>query len=160
LFITLEPEIHLPGQSHLTDRKIVNYIVLSFDGNPNAEFGETMTPGIENRLHPRMPIASPARMVTTIGVMEGEMENVSLHGGFIRCQKPLEPGDRLFVIVNFPSNLSFNSYAEVVWSRVPRPNHEGTSPGMGVKFLVLTQTSHELETRPKETVELERAVTF
>ena len=94
-----------------------------------------MAPEIENRQHPRMPITLPARMVTAIGVMEGETENVSLHGGFIRCQKPLEPGDRLVVIVNFPSKQSFNSYAEVVWSRVPRPNNEVTRRGMGVKFI-------------------------
>ena len=94
-----------------------------------------MTPGIENRLHPRMPITSPARMVTATGVMEGETEDVSLHGAFIRCQKPLEPGERLFVIAKLPSNPFFNSHAEVVWSRVSRPNDEGTSPGMGVKFI-------------------------
>ena len=94
-----------------------------------------MAPEIENRQHPRMPITLPARMVTAIGVMEGETENVSLHGAFIRCQKPLEPGERLFVIAKLPSNPSFNCHAEVVWSRVPRPNDEGTSPGIGVKFI-------------------------
>ena len=90
---------------------------------------------IENRQHPRMPITLPARMVTAIDVMEGETENVSLHGAFIRCQKPLEAGERLFVITKLPSNPSFNSHAEVVWSRMPRRNDEGTSPGMGVKFV-------------------------
>ena len=94
-----------------------------------------MAPEIENRQHPRMPITLPARMVTAIGVMEGETENVSLHGSFIRGQKPLEPGERLFVIAKLPSNPSFNCHAEVVWSRVPRPNDEGTSPGIGVKFI-------------------------
>ena len=94
-----------------------------------------MAPEIENRQHPRMPITLPARMVTARGVMEGETENVSLHGAFIRCQKPLEPGERLIVIVKLPSNPSFNSPAEVVWSRVSRPTDEGTSPGMGVKFI-------------------------
>jgi Tfp pilus assembly protein PilZ len=94
-----------------------------------------MASEIENRQHPRMPITLPARMVTAIGVMEGETENVSLHGAFIRCQKPLEPGERLIVIVKLPSNPSFNSPAEVVWSRVSRPNDEGTGPGMGVKFI-------------------------
>ena len=94
-----------------------------------------MASEIENRQHPRMPITLPARMVTAIGVMEGETENVSLHGAFIRCQNPLEPGERLIVIVKLPSNPSFNSPAEVVWSRVSRPNDEGTSPGMGVKFI-------------------------
>ena len=94
-----------------------------------------MASEIENRQHPRMPITLPARMVTATGVMQGEMENVSLHGAFIRCQKPLELGERLVVIVNFSSNPSFNSHAEVVWLRMPRSNDEGTSRGMGVKFI-------------------------
>jgi hypothetical protein len=94
-----------------------------------------MASEIENRQHPRMPITLPARMVTATGVIKGETENVSLHGAFIRCQKPLEPGERLFVIVKLPSNLPFNYHAEVVWSRVPRPNDEGTSSGMGVKCI-------------------------
>ena len=68
-------------------------------------------------------------------VMEGETENMSLRGAFIRCQEPLEPGERLIAIVKLPSNPSFNSYAEVAWSRVLCPNDEGTSPGMGVKFI-------------------------
>ena len=95
----------------------------------------TLASIIENRLRPRMTITLPARMVTARGVMEGETENVSLHGAFIRCQKPLEPGERLIVIVKLPSNPSFNSHAEVVWSRVPRADDEGIGRGMGVKFI-------------------------
>ena len=109
-----------------------------------------MASEIENRQHPRMPITLPTRMVTAIGVMEGETENVSLHGAFIRCQKPLEPGERLIVIVKLPSNPSFNSHAEVVWSRVPCSNDKGISRGMGVKFIDLTQTSLILEAHPPE----------
>ena len=74
-------------------------------------------------------------MVTAKGVMEGETENVSLHGAFIRCQKPLEPGERLIVVAELPTNPSFSSHAEVVWSRVPRAYGEGPSPGMGIKFI-------------------------
>ena len=95
-----------------------------------------MAPEIENRLHPRMPITLPARMVTATGGMEGETENISLHGAFIGCQKPLKPGERLLVVVKLPSNpSSFNSHAEVVWSRTPRPNDEANSRGMAVKFI-------------------------
>ena len=74
-------------------------------------------------------------MVTAAGVIEGETENLSLHGAFIRCQKPLELGERLFVIVKLPANPSLNYHAEVVWSRLPRAYGEGTSPGMGIKFI-------------------------
>jgi len=74
-------------------------------------------------------------MVTATGVMGGELENISLSGAFIRCQKPLEPGKRLIVIAKLPYNPSFNSHAEVVWSRVPRPNDQETIPGMGLKFI-------------------------
>ena len=94
-----------------------------------------MASKVENRQHPRLPITLPARMVTATGVMEGEMENVSLHGAFIRCQKPLEPGERLVVIAKLPSNPSFNSHAEVVWSRVPRRSDKRISSGIGVKFI-------------------------
>ena len=74
-------------------------------------------------------------MVTAAGVIEGETENLSLHGAFIRCQKPLELGERLFVIVKLPSNPPIRSHAEVLWSRVPRAYGEGISPGMGIKFI-------------------------
>jgi len=94
-----------------------------------------MTTEIEKRQHPRMPITLPVRMITAKDVREGEMENISLHGAFIRCQKPLVPGERLIVIAKFRSKPSFNSHAEVVWSRVPRSNEEETSGGMGVKFI-------------------------
>ena len=90
---------------------------------------------IEKRQHPRMPITLPARMVTTVGVLEGEIENISLSGAFIRYQEQLEPGDRLTVIAKLPTNPSFSSHAEVVWSRMPRPEDEETSRGMGVKFI-------------------------
>lgn len=90
---------------------------------------------IENRRHPRMPITLPARIVTATGVLEGETENVSLHGVFIRCQKPLMPGERLIVIAKLASNQSFNTHAEVVWSRAPRPNVDVVSHGMGVKLV-------------------------
>ena len=94
-----------------------------------------MAPEIENRQHPRMPITLPARMITAVGFMEGEIENISLSGAFIRCHKQLEPGDRLIVIAELPTNPSFSSHAEVVWSRMPRPEDVETSRGIGVKFI-------------------------
>ena len=94
-----------------------------------------MAPEIEKRQHSRIPITLPVRMITAKDVREGETENISLHGAFIRCQKPLMPGERLIVIEKFPSKPSFSSHAEVVWSCVPRSNEEETSGGMGVKFI-------------------------
>jgi hypothetical protein len=94
-----------------------------------------MAPEIEKRQHSRMPITLPVRMITAKGVRGGETENMSLHGGFIRCQKPLVPGERLIMITKFPSKPPFSSHAEVAWSRVARSNEEETSGGMGVKFI-------------------------
>ena len=39
------------------------------------------------------------------------------------------------VIAKIPFNPSFNSHAEVVWSRVPRSEDEESSRGMGVRFI-------------------------
>ena len=115
---------------------------------------------IENRLNPRVPITLPARMVTATGAIEGEMENISRHGAFIRCQETLEPGERLIVVAKLPLNPSFNSHAEVVWSRVPRSNDKGISHGMGVKFIDLTQSSLISDTQPIERDEQVQAETF
>jgi hypothetical protein len=90
---------------------------------------------IEKRQHPRMPITLPAIMVTEAGVIEGEIENISLSGAFISCQEQLDSGERLAVVAELPTNPSFSSHAEVVWSRVPGSGEEGTNPGMGVKFI-------------------------
>ena len=119
-----------------------------------------MTHKIDNRQHPRMPITLPVRMVTATGAIEGKMENISRHGAFIRCQKPLEPGDRLIVVAKLPLNPSFNSYAEVVWSPVPRPDEEEIGHGIGVKFIDLTQDSLILNTKPTERDERVQAATF
>jgi hypothetical protein len=94
-----------------------------------------MAAKIEKRQHPRLPITLPAILVTASGVIEGEIENISLSGAFIRCQEQVEPGERLTVVAELPTNPSFSSHAEVVWSRVPGPSEEGTNPGMGVKFI-------------------------
>ena len=94
-----------------------------------------MASEIEKQQNPRMPITLPARMVTAAGVIEGETENISLHGAFISCQEPLGLGEMLIFFVELPTNPSFNSHAEVVWSRVPRPDDQGTSRGIGVKFI-------------------------
>jgi len=94
-----------------------------------------MAPEIEKRQNPRMPITLQAIMVTAAGVIEGEIENISLSGAFIRCQEQLESGERLTVIAKLPTNPSFSSHAEVVWSRMPRLEDEETSRGMGVKFI-------------------------
>ena len=74
-------------------------------------------------------------MVTEAGVIEGEIENISLSGAFICCQEQLESGERLTVVAKLPTNPSFSSHAEVVWSRVPGPNDQDIIPGMGVKFI-------------------------
>ena len=74
-------------------------------------------------------------MIISKDVMEGETENMSLHGAFIRCQEPLEPGERLVTIVKPLSDSSSVFHSEVVWSRVPRLKDKGTRLGMGVKFL-------------------------
>ena len=94
-----------------------------------------MAAKIEKRQHPRMPITLPAILVTAAGVIEGEIENISLSGAFIRCQEQLDSGERLTVVAELPANPSFSSNAEIVWSRVPGPSEEGINPGMGVNFI-------------------------
>jgi hypothetical protein len=74
-------------------------------------------------------------MVTAEGTIEGETEDVSKLGAFIRCQEPLNPSERLMLSVKLPVGSPLQVYAQVVWSNNADPTDENTPQGMGVRFM-------------------------
>ena len=90
---------------------------------------------LEKRQHPRALAVWPVIMSTPQGSLEGETVDISPTGVFIRCQRPLRPGDKFSLILKSPSDYPYKFSAQVVWSCTPRPNDEITPSGMGVKFL-------------------------
>jgi hypothetical protein len=74
-------------------------------------------------------------MVTATGTIEGETEDVSKLGAFIRCQEPLSPPERLQLSVTLPVGSPLQVSAQVVWSNIADPVDEDMPRGMGVRFM-------------------------
>jgi CRP/FNR family cyclic AMP-dependent transcriptional regulator len=65
-------------------------------------------------------------------------ENVSDRGIFIKTMKPLPEGERFFLKLRVPDVLeTFKIGCEVSWSR-PETGNTEESPGMGVKFIQIS----------------------
>ena len=90
---------------------------------------------LEKRQYPRREAAWPVTMTTPQGTLEGETADISQTGVFIRCQEPLQPGEKFSLILKSPSDYPYKFSAQVVLSCTPRPNDEITPRGMGVMFL-------------------------
>jgi hypothetical protein len=90
---------------------------------------------LEKRTCPRTEVAWPATMITPQGFQEGETVDISPDGAFVRCPRPLRPGEKLSLIVKSPNNYKFQYSAQVVWSCTPRQNDEEIPRGMGVMFI-------------------------
>jgi PilZ domain len=90
---------------------------------------------LEKRQCFRTVAAWPATMITPQGFQEGETVDISPDGAFVSCPKPLQPGEKLSLILKSPNNYQFQYSAQVVWSCTPRQNDEKMPRGMGIMFI-------------------------
>lgn len=101
--------------------------------------------GIENRQHPRMPITLSARMVTAIGVMAGETEDISLGGAFIRCKEPPPPDAKILLTFENHSNTMRYVLARVAWTNLESQGSSDKPIGMGIQFMQFLSTQKPRE---------------
>jgi hypothetical protein len=89
----------------------------------------------ERREHPRTDVSWPVRMETPGGTMEARLNNISLSGAFICCEKPLPVGETFRLTLIVSEDESVAATAQVVWSNVNVPADKVVNRGMGVRFL-------------------------
>ena len=89
----------------------------------------------DRRIRPRYDVRFPVTLVTPRGVVKGETRNLSRHGAFICCREPLNPKERLLLLLQLPTGSPLNLSAQVIWSNASASEERGTPPGMGVRFL-------------------------
>ena len=89
----------------------------------------------DKRLYPRSKVRWPVSMITPEGAMEGETEDMSTSGAFIRCQEPLNPTERILLSVKLPSGSPLEVSAQVVWSNIVDPSDDNNPRGRGVRFM-------------------------
>ena len=87
----------------------------------------------ENRRHRRVRIKWPVVMTASNGLVDGQTQNVSLGGAFIRCpEKPNLEGKFRLVMTTKDRLILVN--AEVVWSNGHKAEGKYSQHDMGVRF--------------------------
>ena len=51
----------------------------------------------ERRKYPRIRVRWPVSILAADGLRQGKMEDISLGGGFIRCEKPPRPNEKVLL---------------------------------------------------------------
>ena len=87
----------------------------------------------ENRRHRRVKIKWPVVMTTSGGLADGQTQNVSLGGAFIRCQEKINLEDRFRLVMTTKDRLIL-VHAEVVWSNGHKSEGKSAYHEIGVRF--------------------------
>jgi len=89
----------------------------------------------ERRRHPRAKAKWSVTLDTSQGVINTEIQDISLGGAFIRCLDPLPPADTFKMVINVPQTSGrLMVGSQVIWVNSHEPDHSITSRGMGVHF--------------------------
>jgi hypothetical protein len=89
----------------------------------------------EKRQHGRTAVRLPIHILAADGSRQGETEDISLGGAFIRCEKPPPPDEKvLLTYENLSGNKQF-VIARVVWTNLESQGSSNKPIGMGVEFL-------------------------
>lgn len=99
----------------------------------------------EQRMHPRRQVRWPVSVLASDGLRQGETEDVSLGGAFIRCEKPPRPNEKvLLTFENYSSNMRI--FAQVAWTNLSSDQKNRYKPtGMGVQFIQLLSSSRTVQ---------------
>ena len=98
-----------------------------------------MSDGSNGRLNERFGFGVEVSLESEHNFYTGFTENVSTGGLFIATRDLLAIGTQLQITFSIPDLDSFVATVEVRWHRLEQAGTDGLSPGMGVRFLNLTE---------------------
>ncbi|MGD9160530.1 MAG: PilZ domain-containing protein [Desulfobacteraceae bacterium] len=89
----------------------------------------------EKREEKRVDIIWPVSFEINNEIVKTETKELSRVGAFVKCSKPLIPGERFVLTIETPENGSISLNAEVVWSNAGIPEEKVVTRGMGIRFM-------------------------
>lgn len=103
-----------------------------------------MSPGSENRQHPRVEINWPVTIVRQQRLLDGMTENISNGGAFVRC-KGLVPKREILGMTLMPPNYTpLKVTVETVWADMYIPPDEEIKPiGVGARFVSISDVDRQ-----------------
>ena len=93
----------------------------------------TMVNPKERRNYPRAKIRLPVVKMARNGLVNGEIQDLSLGGAFIRCPEITNTEDKFHMVISAKGRL-MSIIGEVVWQDVNKINNETSLRGIGVQF--------------------------
>ncbi|TRO46032.1 PilZ domain-containing protein [Candidatus Bathyarchaeota archaeon] len=87
----------------------------------------------ERRHYPRSNIKLPVVMIAGESLVDGEIQDISLGGAFIRCPTMPNPKDSFHMVISSKGRL-ISIIAEVVWSDGHKFKRKAALSGIGVRF--------------------------
>jgi len=97
----------------------------------------------KERKYPRIEGSWPVVILTTRGALAAETRNISIHGAFVVCDKPLPPKEELRLFIMFPNRRYLDILAEVTWSYPYGSMEDKTPCGMGLRFSRISAADRE-----------------
>jgi hypothetical protein len=108
--------------------------------------GDSM--GKERREYSRVAVSWRVLVLTSHGLIEGEVKNVSFGGACIEYREPIEPGENieLSFLLSERDSLSVSAMVEVVW---PFYNSSTSTPSyqLGVRFADVSEEDMQMLSR-------------
>ena len=99
--------------------------------------------GRDRRQHRRLPVDWAALVRHTEGGIVAQMENISISGAFVRCEKVLRPKEKLKLHILAPNHSTLSANAEVVWLQVHCLEDNIPPCGMGIRFTRVSRTDRQ-----------------
>jgi hypothetical protein len=87
----------------------------------------------ERRNYPRAKIKLPVVKMAGDGLVNGEIQDLSVGGAFIRCPETANTKDNFHMVISAKGRL-MSIIGEVVWQEVNTINAKNIFRGMGVRF--------------------------
>ena len=87
----------------------------------------------ERRRYPRTKIKLPVVKMAADGLVDGEIQDLSLGGAFIRCSAMPNNEHNFHMVISARGRL-ISITGEMVWSDVNESNDKNRLRGMGVRF--------------------------
>lgn len=87
----------------------------------------------ERRYYPRMKVKLPVVRMAGNALVDGEIQDLSLGGAFIRCSVRPNGKDTFRMVISAKGRL-ISVTGETVWKDVQKGNNQTTFRGMGVRF--------------------------
>jgi Tfp pilus assembly protein PilZ len=98
----------------------------------------------ERRKYPRIRVRLAVSILAADGLRQGKMEDISLGGAFISCEKPPRPNEK--VLLNYRDHSKkMQVIAQVAWTNHESEGSRDKPAGVGVKFLQFLNNQRSTE---------------